>query len=254
MTDSAAAYVICSNPRSGTTLLCDMLARTGVAGRPDSFFREKSLQEWCDDWGITGPADPQDPEFTKRYFDAMRKEGRGDTPVFGMRVMGPDLGLACAWLDRAHPGQPSAPAGFDAAFGPTRFVHLSRADKLAEAVSYLRAEQTGFWHQRPDGSALEHLEPTQPEGFDAAAIHARKLELAGYDAAWEAWFAAEGITPLRITYEALAENPNGVLALVLAFIGQDPALASGVAPGVRKLANATSAAWIARYRSLYPDG
>lgn len=254
MEKAAAAYILSSNPRSGTTLLCDMLAQTGVAGRPDSFLREKDLQDWSRDWGLEGPVSRDDPAFTARYFAAMRKEGTGGTPVFGLRLMGPDLRLACDWLAQVSPGHASAQALFDATFGPTRFVHLSRQDKLAEAVSYLRAEQSGLWHQRPDGSALEQLDPVGQPGFDADRISALVTELAGYDAAWNDWFAAEGIAPLRITYEALADRPQEVLAEVLAFIGQDPAKAAQVMPGVRKLADATSADWIARYRAARPDG
>jgi LPS sulfotransferase NodH len=43
-------------------------------------------------------------------------------------------------------------------------------------------------------------------------------EYQGYDAAWEAWFAAEGIVPLRLTYEALARDPIGGLQEVLTFL------------------------------------
>ena len=254
MEDEPVAYVLCSNPRSGTTLLCDMLARTGVAGRPDSFFRQKSLQDWCVDWGLQGPPDPADPAFTRRYLDAMRAEGRGDTPVFGLRLMGGDLRFACDWLGREYPGQGTAQALFDAAFGPTRFIHLSRQDKLAEAVSYARAEQSGLWHQRPDGSALEQLDPTAPEGFDAGRLHALVHELRGYDDAWNRWFTVEGIAPLRLTYETLSADPQLVLAQVLAFIGQDPGRAKAVSPGTRKLADATSADWTARYRAAFPEG
>lgn len=253
MTSAPYFYVLCSNPRSGTTLLCDMLSQTGMAGNPNSFFRQKSLQDWCDDWNVGRPVDPEDADFTKRYFTAMLAEGRGETPVFGLRLMGPDLRLACDWLALAYPDQKSEAATFEAAFGPVRFIHLSRSDKLAEAVSYIRAEQTGLWHQRPDGSALEQLEPTAPSGYDADAITTRMTELARFDTAWDDWFAAEAITPLRITYETLAENPQHVLAEVLSFIGQDPASASSIVPGVRKLADATNTAWMARYRERFPD-
>src|SRR5919197_6386428 len=31
-------YLVCATPRSGSTLLCQLLERTGVAGRPDEYF------------------------------------------------------------------------------------------------------------------------------------------------------------------------------------------------------------------------
>lgn len=232
--------------------MCTMLEASGVAGKPNSFFRPKSLENWMTRWGVSGPFDIMDPDFNAAYFAAMRTEGRGGTPVFGLRLMGPDLTFACAWLDQRHPNLPNDLARLEAAFGPLRFIHLARKDKLAEAVSYLRAEQTGLWHRNADGSVLEQIAPTEADGFDAAVITDRMRMLQGYDADWQDWFAREGISPLRLTYEAFARDPQAGLALVLAHIGQDPALAKGVTPGLSKLADATSTDWIARYRALFP--
>ena len=253
MSERPSSYVLCSNPRSGTTLLCDLLAQTGVAGCPDSFFRPQSLADWCDDWGISTRIDPESDLFLSEYLAAMVREGRGATGVFGLRLMGENLALANDWLDRVHPGQPSAQTRFDAAFGPVRFVHLSRKDKLAEAVSLIRAEQTGLWHRRPDGAPLEELPPTRRAGYDEELITRQIARLTQLDQDWFTWFAAEGIEPLKLTYEALAEDPQEILDEVLAFIGRDPTDVRPVTPGVKKLADATTGEWIAAYRARFPD-
>ncbi len=39
------------------------------------------------------------------------------------------------------------------AFDRTRFVYLHRGDTLAQAVSWLRAEQTNVWFETPAGRA-----------------------------------------------------------------------------------------------------
>lgn len=49
------------------------------------------------------------------------------------------------------------------------------------------------------------------------------------DAAWERWFQEEGLTPLRLTYEALSEDPKRVLAQVLSALDLDPERARSVA-------------------------
>lgn len=133
-----------------------------------------------------------------------------------------------------------------------RYIHLSRQDKLAEAVSYLRAEQTGLWHGRPDGTDLEKIAPTMPEGYDADALTQRMTELTAWDNAWKQWFEENSVIPLRLTYEGLAEDPQNTLAQVLVYIGQDPEIARDVSPGVRKLADEISAGWITRYRQEHP--
>jgi trehalose 2-sulfotransferase len=50
-----------------------------------------------------------------------------------------------AHLSPVYPGQAESAAGVlsSAAFGQTRFVYLRRGDVVAQAVSLLRAEQTG---------------------------------------------------------------------------------------------------------------
>lgn len=253
MSDAPINYILCSNPRSGTTLMCGMLEQSGVAGTPNSYFREKSMQDWCDLWEVPGPIDLYDWQFAERYLAAMLRVGRGGTPVFGLRLMGLDLGYATRWLRRIHPQARSDVEALETVIGPLRFIHLSRQDKLAEAVSYLRAEQTGLWHRHADGSVMEQIAPTEADGFNADRITQRLSMLTQFDQDWKNWFEAEGITPLRLTYEALADDPRAGLAAVLNYIGQDPAAAAKARPGLRKLADTTSADWIRRYRELFPN-
>lgn len=245
------AYVLCSNPRSGTTLLCDLLRQTGVAGAPESYFRQKSLANWCREWAIAGEVRPMDADFSQEYLSAMRKAGRAGGKTFGLRLMGPDLAFACDWLARIHPSIATDRARFDAAFGTTRYIHLSRTDKLAEAVSYLRAEQTGLWHSTPGGDDIERIPPTVPDGYDAVRITERMEMLCTYDDAWTCWFEAQGIKPLHLTYEALSADTLGVLRKILSYIEKDPNCAGDVTPGTRRLADETSAAWIAKYRRTH---
>ncbi len=44
------SYIICATPRTGSTFLCDLLAATGVAGAPDSFFMRDVDPVWAEDW------------------------------------------------------------------------------------------------------------------------------------------------------------------------------------------------------------
>ena len=50
----AEAYVVCTNPRSGSTLLCKGLAATGRAGAPAEFFdhRPEVAEYWMNRYGI----------------------------------------------------------------------------------------------------------------------------------------------------------------------------------------------------------
>ena len=46
------SYIICTSPRSGSTLLCKLLTNTNVAGVPNSYFHKPSLTNWKEVHGI----------------------------------------------------------------------------------------------------------------------------------------------------------------------------------------------------------
>ncbi len=236
------SLILCSAPRSGSTLLCDLLSGTGVAGNPHSFFRRESLAEYAEEFGLPAPV------IDETYLDAAIREGTGDTGIFGVRIMWETFGELDAALDRIHPGFPDAPARLERAFGKTLFVHLSRSDKVAQAISYLKAQQTGLWHRFADGSERERMAPPRPAEYDPAQLADLVARLTAADAGWRDWLAEHGIEPVRVDYDDLSRDPRAELAKVLLALGRDPAIAERVEIRAGKLADAESAAWAERYR------
>lgn len=145
------SYIICSTPRTGSTLLCDLLAATKVAGNPDSFFMRDIDPVWAEQWGLPGRADRSDAAHCAAYLATAVRAGKGQTSIFGLRLMRENLGDLSAMIDKVHPGLPSDRDRLQAAFGKVLYIHLAREDKLAQAVSMVRAEQTGLWHIVPTG-------------------------------------------------------------------------------------------------------
>lgn len=82
-----ASYIICATPRSGSTLLCDLLHDTGVAGNPHSFFRAQDYAEWAEEFDVPVAHWSGDQDFDQAYLDAVLTYGTGSTAVFGMRLM-----------------------------------------------------------------------------------------------------------------------------------------------------------------------
>jgi LPS sulfotransferase NodH len=239
--------MICSTPRSGSTLLCKMLEATNIAGRPGSHFHVPSLERWLTVYDLN------DIEFSSRrdalgaVFKAAIARGMGGTNVFGLRMQRESFDYFMQQLALHAPGQMSDSERIGVAFGPTLFIHLSRPDRVGQAISRLRAEQTGLWHRRADGTELERLKPPQAAHYDAGAIARYMAEQAGLDEAWERWFEREGLTPLRLSYEALASDPQQVLAEVLSGLGLDPAVARSVEVPTAKLADEESQKWRKRF-------
>ena len=205
----------------------------------------KSIPDWADQWGLPH-ATPK--TYGADYIAAAIESGKGDTDRFGLRSMWDSIDPMLSRLADLN-GPADDLSLLQDQFGPLKFIHLSRADMIAQAVSLAIAEQSGLWHRNADGSVLEQVKDYQVPLYDAAAV---TRELAGLQAdavAWQQWFAANDISPLRLTYEALSTDPQGALGRVLAHIDHDPAVAATLQPGTAKLADETNRDWCARYRA-----
>lgn len=243
------SYVICTSPRSGSTLLCKLLVATGVAGNPESYFHRPSVSDWLDDLGLSPDPSASEREVLQTIFRTAIAEGSLETGIFGLRLQRHSFDVFTQKLAVLHPHASSDAARFRAAFGRTLFIHLIRRDKIEQAVSYVKAQQSGLWHAAPDGTELERLSPPQTPVYDAAAIRAAVETMTADDRDWNDWFVREGLDPLHLTYEALSASPLETLRQVLDRLGLDRATATGLAPSVKKLADGTNQDWATRFRS-----
>jgi LPS sulfotransferase NodH len=242
------SYFICGTPRTGSSLLLGLLESTAVAGRPQAYFREPDEQLWAEKWRI-----PRTAEGTFRYPDfvqAALAAGRTGSGVFGAKLMWGTLGELVDKLSTLHPELACEDAELlNRAFGLTRFVHLRREDVLAQAVSWLRAEQTNAWyvggHGEIGGAAPDGGEPV----FDADRI-GELVRMAGeHNAAWEEWFASFGIEPYMVTYEELDADNVGVTLGILDFLGLELPAGRTVVPYHRRQADVLNSQWIDRCRA-----
>jgi LPS sulfotransferase NodH len=229
-------------------LLCGLLASTKAAGDPHSFYRRQNIAEWAEEWGLPIRDTMSAHDFDVAYLEAAIQAGTGGTGVFGLRLMRENLDELSAILDGIFPDLPSDKARFEKAFGRVLYIHLSRENKLAQAVSLIKAEQTGLWHIAPDGTEIERVAPPQEPRYDFERIQHELAKLEAYDAAWNLCFTAQGIGPLRIGYERLSVDPAATLASICEAWGVPSPNATEVKPGVAKLSDAISLDWVRRYR------
>lgn len=248
MSAKIQSYIICGTPRSGSTLICEMLAASGVAGRPNSYFRPQDIAWWAEKWGVSLVDGIETVGFDLAYLEALRREGSAGTGVLGLRIMYSSLVEAERRLNRAAGVVRGAKDALDQAFGPVLYIHLSRQDKLGQAVSLARAEQTGLWHLRADGSVLEGGEVQPEPRYDGARIGAILDELERDDAAWGDYFAGNALAPLRLSYEGVTAGPQQALGEILSRLGLEPAIAATLPTPTAKMADRLSAQWAARFR------
>ena len=230
-------YILCATPRSGSTLLCSLLRSSGVAGHPESWFRRQDRADWARDWAILRGDGGFDWDV---YLQAAMAAGTGSNRVFGLRLMWNTLGELVA--DLAGPAVGEQAALLARCFGPLRFIHLSRHDLVAQAVSRHRAEMSGIWHLGIE-AGKHPPEPTYDFGRIEGYLRAAEADNAG----WDIWFAANGISPLRVSYEDLSADPVAVAQGVLADLGL--VAAKPMQSRVRKMADSVSADWALRFRT-----
>jgi LPS sulfotransferase NodH len=249
VTTPTDAYFICATPRTGSSLLLGLLDSTGVAGYPQAYFRPPDEALWAERWGIAHT--PQRALDYEEFVRSALTAGRTGNGVFGAKLMWGTHAEPADRLAEVHPDL----AGDDLRllereFGRRlRFVRLRRDDVLAQAVSWLRAEQTGVWYVggrgEIGGSGATGAEPR----FDADAIERIVRLIEEHDTGWERWFAAYGIEPCRVRYEELSADLDAVTHRVLDFLGLALPPDRKITPGHRRQADRLNEEWIARYRA-----
>ena len=240
------ALLVCATPRSGSTLLCALLEGTGVAGRPHEFFERLSHSglprqpreyfEGVDDAEIVellAPTDPGAPDPSDPIPRAL-EEGTTPNGVFAAKLMWTHLHDLAERL-----GRPPDAALLADRFPAPHYVHVTRGDKVAQAVSLWRAVQTRAWRAGEVTSSGEAVYHGRAIGHLAAALDEQ-------DAAWRSWFATHGIEPLTVVYEDLAADLQTMTAGVLDHLGEGPA--DIPEPPLRRQGDDRSTRWVERYR------
>lgn len=246
------SYVICTSPRSGSTMLCKLLEATKIAGNPASHFHEPSIDEWLDDYDLDTSAFASKQEMLKGIIQAAKARGRGESQVFGMRLQRGSFAFFMEQLNFLHPDRSSDVERIVAAFGPTLFIYLTRDDKLDQAISYIRAEQTGLWHRRADGTELERLEEQREDRYDPIAIKSQISEFSEFDTAWRSWFEEQSVVPLEVSYDTLSREPQKQLARILDRLGANSSIAHKISTPTAKLADEINRQWRERFEQESP--
>ncbi len=239
------SYLICATPRTGSTLLCGLMASTRVAGQPESYFRQPDEQLWAARWDIGRSSDGvfEYSEFVRVALAA----GRTENGVFAARIM---WGTMDYLVDRLATVFPTLAGGdldlLNQAFGHTDFIYLHRDDVLAQAVSWHRAEQTNVWHQT-DQEESKQAEQEPRFDFDQICKFVQMIE--EHNSAWRAWFDSVGVQPHMVRYEDLDVDPVGVTCEILEFLGLKLPPGRLIKTRQRRLADELNTQWIARYRA-----
>ena len=215
------SYMICSVPRSGSSLLCELLAGTLHAGMPAEYFRPDVMARFKRRWAV---------ETFDDYLRELMKRKTSPNGVFGLKVH---------WDQYETLAEERDPAP---RFPDLHFIEARRDDHVRQAVSWVRALQTGAW------SSLISPEVSRPAVFDREDIERKIGRLEREENAWQEFFRRHEITPHRVSYEGLAQAPEEHVRDLLEFLGQTLPTDFEIEPPVmERQTDELSEEWVARY-------
>jgi LPS sulfotransferase NodH len=207
--DGPLRYAICTTPRSGSNLLCDLLASSGTMGDPREFL---NVQSFIVDHAARVPGGSPDKVPMAAFFDYLTRGFATPNGAFGAKLL----------YDQFEPLF-SVEAVREFVSG-CRLVWLVRGDVVAQAVSAYIAAKTGEW--------TSHVEDENRAGgedrraaieYDFAAIDAHVKRLTRQNALWLEFFSANAKEFLIVRYEDLVADPEHECNRIRAFCGLDAA-------------------------------
>jgi trehalose 2-sulfotransferase len=253
------SYLVCATQRSGSTLLCELLKGTEVAGIPDEFFEAlrstglpRQPRQYFEDPAVADIAErlaPMDPgraeppgEFEGWFAYALQR-GTTRNGVFAAKMMWNYFDAFRARV-RELPGleDKTFNEALDVLFPQLRIVFVRRRDKVAQAVSLWKAIQTQQWRAESDRG--RHA----AAAYDYRALNHLVDELHRWDARWEDWFHATGREPIRVIYEEFVTTRAATVGRVLDALGIYPRELEGQQGPMSRQADNESNDWVSRFR------
>jgi LPS sulfotransferase NodH len=237
-------YFIAFSGRTGSSMLCQMLTRTGVLGQPEEHFNFKAGKLWgngaVERWAELLPErvppgqESDRPNLYRLHYARYQHLTRSPYGVTGAKVTWDHYYRLCAglgerpWVDR--------------------WIWLRRRDKLRQAISSYKNHATLQAQLRPG------VERRPDPPFDPEEILNWALRYQAEDAIWESEFlryrSTTGVDgPLHICYEDLVADPGDFVRGIADYlhVALDPLQ---VVPSDHlRMANETSEAW---YQQLLP--
>ena len=213
-------YAIVAQARTGSTMLEERLRARGL-GMPFEYLNPNLEKALVARW--TGA---EKPVRFARYLELLKQHRTTPNGYFGLKCLH-------SQLDRRF-NRAALVRTFLLTFD--RIVVLNRRDKLAQAISAVRAEQTGQWTSRLAGAGRE-------PAFDTRTISQRIHRFLLQDRALAGMKLESDRPVLALAYEELHDAPEENWARIQAFLGVEPAPADDARPQTQRQRDAMSAEW-----------
>ncbi|WP_165423593.1 Stf0 family sulfotransferase [Ktedonosporobacter rubrisoli] len=228
------SYIICATQRSGSTLLCEALKNTNLAGYPEEYFDAlkstgvprrplEYFSEILDEELIAIFKGRERPDEEQRqpppgmsyqdYLEHAIKISTSPNGVFGTKVM---WGYFPDFISKLRdiPQYQELPTTtlLSTIFPDPHYIYVTRRDKIGQAISLWKALQTWVWRKE---DVTNNIGPTRHLYFHFRAIDHLVQLIEQYEESWQQFFAEHDIQPFTIVYEELVETYEATLRAVL---------------------------------------
>ncbi len=223
-------YIICSTPRSGSTLLGVLLRECKMMGVPHEYLHPTiHFPALARRSGLIASGGSVNVD---KYLAWLRRRRSTKNGVFGLKAHFSHLGPL------AH--RPSVAQWIKGA----RLIRIRRRDVVLQAISYYTALETGVW-ATVDVSAIAAA--PSPD-YNARLIEKCVRAILEEDAGWNRLFAQKGLTPFDVWYEDLIATPDSVCRSVCNHVGVEPAYTFDLAAvPLKRLASSRAEEWKQRF-------
>jgi len=178
---------IATLPRTGSSLLSADMRSTNALGEPREWFIPNRMDKLVEQWGLS-------PDDFDGYIAALKQKKSTKSGVVGIKLMVSHLTMLA---DRGVlPQERRLDALLERFGGDTLVIRLLRGDKLRQAISLMKARQTGKW------GVLKEAKGEAKYSYDELAKII--VQLVKWEAQWERELESSGITlAMDMTYEQL---------------------------------------------------
>lgn len=231
------SYLVCSTPRCGSSLFCDGLAGTEVAGVPDEYFADEprgAIQK--PDW-LSQRSRLSASEYI-RYLVETRSTDNG---VFGGKITAAQMVELTDQLRKEQSSNASRASLLSASLPNLRYIWVARRNKTEQAVSFWRALQSGSYSSRQEGRSK-----AKPR-FSFSLIDHTVDQFVFYERLWGDFFSQARIVPFTVIYEDLVIDYEDLLREAIQFIGLREHPVHLREPNLERQADSISVSWSRRY-------
>lgn len=217
-------YLVCSNQRSGSTLLCDALTATDIAGQPREYFLPKGSASWKKALELSPSISPLE------YLRALQEKTATSNGVFSAKVMASYMmnwvkGLALETetfkeidTELVLPNNsPTIIKLLSSLLPDLGFIWLTRRDKIRQGVSCLIARQTMVWSVKTGRSLKQPLKTELTFDFEELDRYVTSFEF--YEKWWGVFFEQASVDFVHIYYEDFLQDQEGTIYNALDALG-----------------------------------